>query len=175
MTALTERGDIVTGTGETKKRTWIVWAALAAAALVLWLGIRPIPAVLELLDTVNVPRECVFSVRDRVRWEDWLNYVAGHDIIAVEISPEEWQIPEDWTEESVTLDELQRKCDVRLSVDAMRELNIGTLPEEYDAWFFREDQQASECWVGMYSDSGVLIVYHGLELWVAGGYWDRYD
>lgn len=158
-----------------KKYTWIVWPILATFALVLWLGARPIPAVLELLDTANVPRSYAFAVKDREYWEDWLNYVAGHDIIAVEISPNEWQIPEGWTEERINLEELQKKCDVRLSVDAMRELNIDILPEEYDAWIFIEDQQASECWVGMYSESGVLIIYHGLELWVAGGYWDRYD
>ena len=153
----------------------IILVAVCAFAVALWLGARHISPTLDLLDAVNLPRSTIFSVKGRDYWEDWLNYVAGHDIIAVEIPPEEWETPVGWTEESITLEELQKKCDVRLSMEAMKQLNIDTLPEEYDVWFFREDQQACECWVGMYSKSGVLIIYHGLELWVAGGYWDRYD
>ena len=160
---------------ERKKSSWVIWAVLLVLAAVMWAGARHIPSTLRLLDAVNAPRSYIFSVKDRAYWEDWLNYVAGYEIIAAHIPSDEWATPDGWTEESITPEKLQTVCGIRLNDSELYNLRTGELPDTWDAWFFSEDEELSECWIGLYSKNGTLIVYRGLELWVAGGYWDRYE
>lgn len=165
----------MTHTKEKRTRKWILGIMMAVLVVGACVGARIISPMLRLLDAVNVPRSFIFSVKDRAYWEDWLNYVAGYEIIAAEIPPEKWHIPDGWTEQAVTLEELQTICDIRINDSELYDLKTGELPEIWDSWFFREDEKLSECWIGLYSETGTLIIYRGLELWVAGGYWDRYE
>ncbi len=159
----------------TTKSKVITLIVLAAVAITVFLGARHIPPTLELLDTAGLPRSYAFRVKGRLYWEDWLNYVAGYEIIAAEIPCEDWQTPDSWQTGTVTLTDIQKKCGIAVDEAAISRLRIDPLPDEYDQWFFCEDRDASECWIGMHSRSGTLIIYHGLELWVGGGYSYHYE
>ena len=101
-------------------------------------------------------------------WKDPLSYISGFEIAVFEVEMDSWMTPEGWRRDTIAADEFENVTG--FAIPRRRFLNLETtLPEVYDAWYFRETGREGpfDEWqyhIGLYSEDGVLLIYRGHNL-----------
>lgn len=123
------------------------------ALVCVCLRLQPIPGLME---KAGLPLTCIRGIHAVDSWTDWLNYTDGYDYAVLQVDPESFAIPEDWTRGLSTAGDSHPKS-----------YHDVTLPETITAWRYEPrdlslpfDEQ--EFFAAMYDENtGTLVLYRG--------------
>lgn len=140
---------------------------------IAYLGMRPIPAVLRLLEKAQLPADTFFHACGYQVWDDWLRYTDSYEILAARIPTEEWGLPDGWSAETVTIDQLETRFRIEAEEYSFQNVIKTPLPQSFDSWFFHEEGRGDpkSDWtfvLALHSEDGMIFIYSVYELWGSG-------